>query len=94
MFDISVLLKVDNLVQIGVLWFLIYWTLRYLERFRGETLSATVLELEPRPVVQLDETLREQPLPGLAGLEPGSRIRVEVVRVEPRAGLLALRRVD
>ncbi len=31
MFDVSVLLKVENLVQIGVLWFLIYWTLRYLE---------------------------------------------------------------
>jgi exoribonuclease-2 len=71
-----------------------YWLLRYLERFVGQALEATVVEVDPRPVVQLDETLREQYVKGLADPEPGGRVRVEVVRVEPRAGLLSLRPVD
>jgi exoribonuclease-2 len=71
-----------------------YWLLRYLERHVGEALAATVVETEPRPIVQLDETLREQPVRGLVGVEPGQRLRVSVVRVEPRAGVLSLRRVD
>ena len=71
--------------------------LDFLDEFVGHSaLDAwwDVLELEPRPVIQLDDTLTERPLPGLAGVEPGSSIRVEVVRVVPRAGLLTLRRVD
>jgi exoribonuclease R len=71
-----------------------YWLLRYLERYVGETLAATVVESEPRPIVQLDETLREQPVRGLAGVEPGQQLVVNVVRVEPRAGVLSLRPVD
>jgi len=71
-----------------------YWLLRYLERSVGETIGATVVASDPRPIVQLDETLREQPVRGLAGVELGERLRVSVVRVEPRAGVLSLRRVD
>ena len=58
-------------------------------------LDARVVQLEPRPVVQLVETLREQPMPSLASaVELGQRIRVRVERVNPRAGVVALRRVD
>jgi exoribonuclease-2 len=71
-----------------------YWLLRYLERYVGEMLAATVVESGPRPIVQLDETLREQPVRGLAGVEPGQQLLVNVVRVEPRAGVLSLRPVD
>jgi len=71
-----------------------FWLLRYLERFVGRSLAATVVELDPRPIVKLDETLREQPVKGLTAVEPGQRIQVEVVRVEPRAGILSLRPVD
>jgi hypothetical protein len=71
-----------------------FWLLRYLESFTGRILEALVVETDPRPVVQLEESLREQPVPGLAGAEPGQRVRVEVVRVEPRAGILVLRPVD
>jgi exoribonuclease-2 len=71
-----------------------YWLLRYLEDRQGQTLDAWVVETEPRPVILLDETLVEQPLNGLAGVEPGQRIRVRVEQVSPRAGLLALRRLE
>lgn len=70
-----------------------YWLLRYLEGRRGEELDAVVVELEPRPIVQLVETLREQPLRGLAGVRLGERIRVRVEHVNPRAGRLVLTRV-
>jgi exoribonuclease-2 len=69
-----------------------YWLLRYLERSSGEIVEALVVETEPRPVVQLAETLREQPMPSLAGVEPGQRVDLRVERVNPRAGLLVLRR--
>jgi len=71
-----------------------YWLLRYLERRVGETVEASVVDVDPRPVVQLDETLREQHVKGLVGVVPGQRVRLTVVRVEPRAGLLSLRPVD
>lgn len=71
-----------------------FWLLRYLERQGGQELAAVVVELAPRPVVQLVETLREQPLPGLHGVELGQAIRVRVAKVNPRAGLLVLNRVD
>jgi len=69
-----------------------YWTLKHLERQLGEEIDAVVIELEPRPVVQLAETLREQPLAGLAGVELGQAIRLRVERVNPRAGRLVLAR--
>jgi exoribonuclease-2 len=71
-----------------------YWLLRYLERYAGETVEATVVEVEPRPVVLLDETWIEQRVRGLVGVEPGQRVRLVVVRVDPRAGLLSLRPLD
>ncbi len=67
-----------------------YWMLRYLEGQRGRELDAVVVEVEPRTVVQLVETLREQPLPTLTGVEPGQAVRVRVEKVNPRAGLLVL----
>jgi hypothetical protein len=56
--------------------------------------EATVVEVEPRPVVLLDETWIEQRVRGLVGVEPGQRVRLVVVRVDPRAGLLSLRPLD
>ena len=71
-----------------------YWMLRYLERHEGQDVPATVIETDPRPVVQLDETLREQPMPSLKGVEAGQHVRLRIERVNPRAGLLVLRRTD
>jgi exoribonuclease-2 len=68
-----------------------YWTLRYLETQVGSDVEALVTETEPRPIVQLVDTLREQPLPSLSGAAPGDRVRLRVERVNPRAGLLVLR---
>ena len=71
-----------------------YWMLRYLDGLRGTELEALVVQVEPRPVIQLVEALREQPMASLAGVELGQRIRLTVERANPRAGLLSLRRVD
>ena len=71
-----------------------FWLLRWLERQRGETLEAIVVEVDPKPIIHLPETQREQPLRGLTGVEPGDRIRVRVEQVNPRAGRLVLTRVD
>jgi exoribonuclease-2 len=69
-----------------------YWILRFLEGQRGLDLDAIVVEIDPRPVVLLVETMREQPLGGLEGVEPGQAIRVRIEHVNPRAGRLVLRR--
>jgi exoribonuclease-2 len=69
-----------------------YWLLRYLEQRAGEIVDAWVVETRPRPVVQLVETLWEQPMPSLKGVEPGEVVRLRIERVNPRAGLLVLRR--
>jgi len=69
-----------------------YWVLRYLEGHTGDLVEAWVVAVTPRPIVQLVETLWEQPMPALTGVEPGSTITVRVERVNPRAGLLVLRR--
>jgi len=70
-----------------------YWMLRYLGSRTGDELEACVVQAEPRPVVQLTETLWEQPMPSLAGHATlGEIIRVRVERANPRAGLLTLRR--
>jgi exoribonuclease-2 len=71
-----------------------FWLLRYLERSLDRTVEAIVVATEPRPVVLLIETLREQPMPSLTDVEAGQRLQLRVERVNPRAGLLALRRVD
>ena len=71
-----------------------YWMLRYLGSQSGAELEACVVQVEPRPVVQLTETLWEQPMPSLAGHATlGEIVLVRVERVNPRAGLLTLRRV-
>lgn len=68
-----------------------YWTLRYLEGQTGQEIEAIVVESEPRAVLQLVETLREQPVNGLGPVTPGERVCLVVERVNPRAGLLVLR---
>jgi exoribonuclease-2 len=68
-----------------------YWILRWLETQVGTEVEALVVETEPRPIVQLMDTLREQPLPSLAGVLPGDRVRLRIERGNPRAGLLVLR---
>ncbi len=70
-----------------------YWLLRYLEGSVGAEVDAVVVEVEPRPVVVLVETLLEEPLAGLAGVRPGDRIRLRIERVNPRADRIALRPV-
>ena len=57
-------------------------------------LDARVVETEPRPVIQLEESLVERTMNGLVGVEPGQRIRVRVEQVNPRAGALTLRRLE
>jgi exoribonuclease-2 len=71
-----------------------YWLLRYIELNRGEPLEGRVIRLEPRPVIQLTEILREQTMRSLDGVELGQLIRLRVEKVNPRAGLLVLNRID
>lgn len=68
-----------------------YWLLRYIEQQGVRSLAGVVVATEPRPVVQLEETLIEQPVPSAAGLALGSGIELELQRVNPRADLLVLR---
>jgi hypothetical protein len=67
-----------------------YWLLRYLESSVGRPVEGVVVEEGPRPVVQLVETLWEQPVPALAGTAEGTPVTLRVERVNPRAGLLIL----
>jgi exoribonuclease-2 len=72
-----------------------YWMLRYLELQTGEELDAVIVQLLPRPVVQLTESLWEQPMPSQSGrVDLGQSVRVRIERVNPRAGLMLLRRTD
>ncbi|HKQ62154.1 MAG TPA: RNB domain-containing ribonuclease, partial [Candidatus Polarisedimenticolaceae bacterium] len=71
-----------------------YWMLRFLEGQRERELEARVVEVEPRTIVQLVETLWEQPLGSLAAPVLGATLRTRIERVNPRAGLLVLRAVD
>jgi len=68
-----------------------YWMLRWYEGKVGEAVRAIVVETSPRPVVLLEDTLLEEPVPSLGGVERGDRIELEIVRVVPRADLLVLR---
>ena len=70
-----------------------YFTLRWLERSIGATVTAVVVDVVPRPIVVLDETLLEQPCPALVGASTGDRVRLKVERVNPRADVLVLRPV-
>jgi exoribonuclease-2 len=71
-----------------------YWLLRYLEGRVGEVVAGLVVEVDPAPVVLLEETLLEERMPSLSGLPPGSRVSLRIERVNPRAGRLFLRRED
>jgi exoribonuclease-2 len=68
-----------------------YWMLRWLARASGETVTGVVVDTQPRPIVVLDETLAEQPVPSLVGASIGDRVRLKIERVNPRADLLVLR---
>jgi exoribonuclease-2 len=68
-----------------------YWLLRYLEGKVGEDVEGTVVEVDPAPIVLLDETLLEERVPALAGHPLGARVRLRLERVNPRAGRLFLR---
>jgi len=68
-----------------------YWTLRFLESRLGAVVGATVVDVAPRPIVQLHETLWQQSLASLGAVEPGAEVQLRVERVNPRAGLLVLR---
>jgi len=68
-----------------------YWMLRWLERSVGGTVTGVVVDLYPRTIVVLDETLLELPVPSLVDASPGDRVRLKVERVNPRADVLVLR---
>jgi exoribonuclease-2 len=68
-----------------------YWMLRWLERSTGSTVTGVVVDLFPRTIVVLDETLLELPVPSLVDAAPGDRVRLKVERVNPRADVLVLR---
>ena len=53
-----------------------------------------MVDTEPRPVVQLLDTLHEQPMPSLTGVEAGTVVTLRIERVNPRAGLVVLRRAQ
>ena len=68
-----------------------YWMLRWLARSVGGTVTGVVVDVFPRPIVVLDETLMEQPVPSLVAASIGDRVRLKVERVNPRADVLVLR---
>jgi exoribonuclease-2 len=68
-----------------------YAMLRILERALGTTVTGVVVEVVPRPIVTLDETLLDEPVPALVGAALGDRVRLRVERVNPRADVLVLR---
>jgi exoribonuclease-2 len=68
-----------------------YWMLKYLEQRTGTTLTGVVVEVAPRTIVVLDETLLEEPAPSLSGAALGDRVRLRIERANPRADLLVLR---
>jgi exoribonuclease-2 len=68
-----------------------YYMLRWLERSQGSTVTGVVVDIFPRPIVVLDETLLEQAVPSLVAASTGDRVRLRVERVNPRADLLVLR---
>jgi exoribonuclease-2 len=71
-----------------------YWLLRTLEGRTGASVDGLVVEVEPRPVVLLLDTLLEVPVPGLAGATAGERVTLVVERVNPRSDLLVLVRSE
>jgi exoribonuclease-2 len=68
-----------------------YFTLRWLSRSAGGTVTAVVVDVTPRPIVVLDETLLEVVVPSLVDAAKGDRVRLKVDRVNPRADVLVLR---
>jgi exoribonuclease-2 len=70
-----------------------YWMLTWLARSTGGTVTGVVVDVVPRPIVVLDETLFEQAVPSLVGAATGDRVRLTIERVNPRADLLVLRPV-
>jgi hypothetical protein len=68
-----------------------YYMLRWIERSLGGTLTGVVVDVVPRPIVALDETLLEQVVPSLVDAAKGDRVRLRVERVNPRADVLVLR---
>lgn len=70
-----------------------YWLLRWLQERAPAEVEAVVVEIEPRPVLVLVETLLEEPAPWLSGAGLGDRVRLRVERVNPRADRIVLRPV-
>jgi len=68
-----------------------YWMLRWLAQSAGGTVTGVVVDVFPRPIVVLDETLMEQPVPSLVAAAVGDRVRLKIERVNPRADVLVLR---
>lgn len=68
-----------------------YWLLKWLHRLTGGTVTGVVVDVFPRPIVVLDETLFEVPVASLVDASPGDRVRLKIERVNPRADLLVLR---
>lgn len=68
-----------------------YFLLKYLKRFENkEVLGEVVARVSSRAVVHLEETGLEVQVPGLAHLEPGTRVMLRVRKVDPRRDILIL----
>jgi exoribonuclease-2 len=68
-----------------------FFMLRWIERSVGGTVTGVVVDVVPRPIVVLDETLLEHMVPSLVDAAKGDRVRLRVERVNPRADVLVLR---
>ena len=63
-----------------------YFMLRWLERSVGATVTGVVVDVFPRPIVVLDETLLEQVVPSLVGRFDGRPGSPEGRAREPAGG--------
>lgn len=71
-----------------------YWMRVWLAEREGQTIGATVLAAEPRPLVQLDECLWNLPLRAAARCAPGDRLTLAIRHVNPRAGVVHLQMAE
>jgi exoribonuclease-2 len=72
-----------------------YWTLKYLERRRGQVVEGIVVSVERRRVeVELCETLYSVGIAPRPDHELGQRLRFSIEQVNPRAAMITLRQLD
>jgi exoribonuclease-2 len=70
-----------------------YWILRYVEdqlEQGNDILDAVVVQVKPRVMVHLSALAIDRASRNLSGVAPGDLVRMQVQRVNPRAGILSL----